>query len=103
MNLEISEGRELPAEETTGAKAPGWGCLIFTKNISEGALGRVKRAWGEMSPGGRTGRWWRTFRQSKGGSLALTLSEMGAVKGLRAEEWRDLTRVLQASNSRWRC
>lgn len=50
MSLEISKGREFPAEETTGAKALGWGCLIFTNNTSEGALGRVKRAWGEMSP-----------------------------------------------------
>ena len=57
MNLEISEGREFLAEETTGAKALGWGCLTFTKNTSEGASGRVKRTWGEMGRGGGTGRW----------------------------------------------
>lgn len=52
MSLEVFEGREFPAEETTGSKALGWGCLIFTNNTSEGALGRVKRTWGEMSPWG---------------------------------------------------
>ena len=32
------------------------------------------------------------------GPLALTLCEVGAVEGFRAEEWRDLTWVLQASS-----
>lgn len=102
MNLEISEGREFLAEETAGAKALGWGCLIL-KNTSEGASGRVERTWGEMGPGGWDRKMVEDLSAAQGGSLALTFSEMGAVKVLRAEEWRDLTRVSQASGNRWRC
>ena len=46
----MAEGGEFPAEETAGAKALRWRCLISSKNTSEVSLGRVNRGVGRDEP-----------------------------------------------------
>lgn len=75
----------------------------FYKEHQRGCFGQSEKDMGGDGPGGWDRKVVEDLFAAQGGSLALTLSEMGAAKVLRAEEWRDLTRVLQASGSRWRC
>lgn len=93
----------VPGRRNHRSKGPGVGMPDLYKEHQRGRFGQSEKGMGGDEPGGQDRKVVEDLSAVQGGSLALTLSEMGAVKGLRAEEWRDLTRVLQASDSRWRC
>lgn len=60
--------------------------------------------WGEMSPERRGRKVVKGLSAVQEGPLALTLCEVGAVEGFRAEEWRSLTGFYkQAAGRKWRC
>lgn len=93
----------VPGRRNHRGKGPGVGMPDLYKEHQRRRFVQSEKGMGGDEPGGRDRKVVEDLFAVQGGSLASTLSEMGAVEGLRAEEWRDLTRVLQASGSRWRC